>query len=141
MIRIWKWNDKYISQRILAGVNAVLMNYKTDKTYIRIGQWRGQRGIVLCGQLQTAFPSLFVVVENGKHGLNMWGYIRAKVVMEEGLLSVWVSQSIVNQGRSMNTATFSTRDLREEGCKFYAASYRANKELVIPRMFCHELCR
>ena len=35
----------------------------------------------------------------------------------------------------MNIATFSTRDLWEQGCKSYLASYRANEELVIPRMF------
>ena len=31
------------------------------------------------------------------------------------------------------------RDLREQGHKSYVASYRANKELVIPRMFFREL--
>ena len=46
---------------------------------------------------------------------------------------------LVNQGRSMNIATFSTRDLREQGCKFYVTSYHANEELVIPQMFSHEL--
>ena len=35
----------------------------------------------------------------------------------------------------MNIATFSTQDLREQGCKSYVASYHANEELVIPQMF------
>ena len=61
------------------------------------------------------FP-LFVVTEKWS------GYARlhARVVMEGGLLSVWVSQGI-NCSRSMDIATFSTWDLREQGCKSYIA--------------------
>ena len=40
----------------------------------------------------------------------------------------------------MNIATFSPWDLQEQGHKSYVASNRANEELVIPRMFSHELC-
>ena len=39
----------------------------------------------------------------------------------------------------MNIAIFSTQDLQEQGCKSYVASYQANEELVIPRMFSREL--
>ena len=52
--------------------------------------------------------------------------------MKEVLLSVWVSQDI---GRSMNIATFSTQDLREQGRKSYVASYRANEYLVSRECF------
>ena len=41
----------------------------------------------------------------------------------------------------MDIATFSTRDLREQGRKSYVASYRANEELVITRMFSRKLCQ
>ena len=50
-----------------------------------------------------------------------------------------LARVLVNRGRSMNIVTFSTRDLREQGCKSYATSYHANEELVIPQMFSHEL--
>ena len=50
-------------------------------------------------------------------------------------------RALVNRSRSMNIATFSTRDLREQGRKSYVVSYWANKELVIPRMFSHKLCQ
>ena len=40
--------------------------------------------------------------------------------MEEGLHSVW---ALVNRGRSMNFATFSTPDMQEQGRKSYVASY------------------
>ena len=66
--------------------------------------------------------------------------LRARVAVEEGFIRAWVSQSIgQNHGPSMNIATFSTPDLREQGRKYYVASYRANQELVIPRMFTREL--
>ena len=50
-----------------------------------------------------------------------------------------LARVLIISGRSMNIAAFSTRDLREQGCKSYEASYRANKELVIPPMFSHEI--
>ena len=40
-----------------------------------------------------------------------------------------------------NIAAFSTRDLQQQGCKSYDASYRANNELVVPRMFSRKLCQ
>ena len=48
-------------------------------------------------------------------------------------------RALVNHSWSMNIATFSTRDLWEQGCKSYVASYRANEGLVIPWMFSREL--
>ena len=41
-----------------------------------------------------------------------------------------LARSLVNRGRSMKIATFSTRDLQEQCRKSYVASYRANEELV-----------
>ena len=49
------------------------------------------------------------------------------------------ARAMVNRGQSMNTATFSTQNLREQGRKCYVASYRANKELVIPQIFSRKL--
>ena len=42
-----------------------------------------------------------------------------------------LARVLVNQGRSMNIATLSIQDLREQGCKSYVASYCVNEELVI----------
>ena len=48
--------------------------------------------------------------------------------------------ALVNRGRLMNIATFSSWDLWE--CyKSYVASYWANKELVNPQMFSCKLCQ
>ena len=41
-----------------------------------------------------------------------------------------LARALVNHGRLMKIATFSTRDLQEQCCKSYVASYRANKESV-----------
>ena len=38
-----------------------------------------------------------------------------------------LATALVNRGRSMKSATFSTRDLQEQCRKSYVASYRANK--------------
>ena len=49
--------------------------------------------------------------------------LRARVAMEEGLLSVCeLTRTLVNRGRSMNIATFSTWDLQEQCCKSYVAT-------------------
>ena len=50
-----------------------------------------------------------------------------------------LARALVNNGRSINTATFSTRDLRDQGRKSYVASYWAKEELVIPLIFSSEL--
>ena len=52
-----------------------------------------------------------------------------------------LARALVNCGRSMNVATFSTRNFREQVRKSYEASYRLNEELVIPRMFSCEICQ
>ena len=46
-----------------------------------------------------------------------------------------LARVLIISGQLMNIAAFSTRDLREQGRKSYEASYRANKELVVPQMF------
>ena len=50
-----------------------------------------------------------------------------------------LARALVNCGRSMKIATFSTRDLQEQCRKSYVASYQAYKELVILWMFSREL--
>ena len=50
-----------------------------------------------------------------------------------------LARALVNCGGSMKIATFSTRDLQEQCHKSYVASYQANKELVISRMFSRKL--
>ena len=50
-----------------------------------------------------------------------------------------ITRALVNHGWLMNIVAFSTWDLRQQGRKSYVASYRVNKELVIPRMFSREL--
>ena len=103
---------------------------------IRISQQRSQQGIVLRGQ--TTFCYYMWWQKNGKR----WsGHARlhAKVAMDEGLLNVWVSQSIGQSQLEINIATFSTQNLREQGCKSYVASYQVNEELVILQIFPHEL--
>ena len=52
-----------------------------------------------------------------------------------------LARALVKRGRSMNIATFSTRNLQEQGRKSYVASNQANKELMIPQMFSCELCQ
>ena len=62
--------------------------------------------------------------------------------MEEACSVCELARALVNCGRrSMNVATFSTRNLREQGRKSYEASYRVNEELVIPRMLSCEICQ
>ena len=65
---------------------------------------------------------VFVVAENGK---TRSGHARlhARVAMEEGLLSVCeLTRALVNRGRSMDIATFLTRDLQEQCRKSYVAT-------------------
>ena len=50
-----------------------------------------------------------------------------------------LARALVNRGQSMNIATFSTRDLREQGRKSNVTNYHANKEMVMSRMFSCEL--
>ena len=81
---------------------------------------------------RSLVPLLFVVAEKRKTRSGH-GKLSARVAMEEGLLGVYeLARALVNSGRSMNIATFSTQDLREQGHKSYVASYRKNEEFVIP---------
>ena len=71
-----------------------------------------------------------------KHGLDMRGYIHKATCKGSygGKLAQcvsWPCKALVNRGRLIKIATFSTWDLQEQCCKSYVASYRANKELVI----------
>ena len=50
-----------------------------------------------------------------------------------------LARVLIISGRLMNIAAFSTWDLREQGHKSCEASYRANGELMVSRMFSHEL--
>ena len=50
-----------------------------------------------------------------------------------------LARALVNRGRLMEIATFSTQDLLEHCCKSCVASYWENEELVISRMFSREL--
>ena len=50
-----------------------------------------------------------------------------------------LARVLIISGRLMNIAAFSTRDLREQGPKSCEASYWANKELLVSRMFSREL--
>ena len=50
-----------------------------------------------------------------------------------------LARVLIISGRSMNIAALTTQDLREQGRKSCEAGYRANEELVVPRMFYCEL--
>ena len=80
----------YLVSGNLPRVNPVVMNYIIILR--NIGQRRGQQGIVLRGQ--TAFSVIILWWQ--KNGKTWSGHarLRTRVAMEEGLLSVWVSQSI-----------------------------------------------
>ena len=51
------------------------------------------------------------------------------IAMEDGLLSVWVSQRI-DQSWSMNIATFPNWDLQEQGRKSYVASQLSGERRI-----------
>ena len=46
-----------------------------------------------------------------------------------------LARSLVNHGRLINIATFSTRDFQEQGHKSFVASYQVNEELVMREYF------
>ena len=52
-----------------------------------------------------------------------------------------LARALVSRGQAMNIATFSLQDLQEQGRESCVASYWANEELEIPRMFSRELPR
>ena len=73
----------------------------------------------------------------------MGSYVHARVPRGVGRKACSVCELaralVINRGRSINIATFSTRDMREQGRKSYVAGYRTNEEFVIPRMFSRQL--
>ena len=52
-----------------------------------------------------------------------------------------LARALVNRGKPMKIATFSTRDLQEQCCKSYVANYLVNEELVTSRMCSRKLCQ
>ena len=65
--------------------------------------------------------------------------LHARVTTEEGLLIVWVSQSI-GQSQSVDEYYYLLNSgLQEQGSKSYVASYQTDGQLVIPRMFSRKL--
>ena len=71
----------YFSAENLPRVNPVVMNYKTTHSKTRPVKyslvWPYRFSIIICGGRKTE-----------KHGLDMRGRLRARVAMEESLLSV-----------------------------------------------------
>ena len=122
----------YFSAEKPPGVNPVVINYKIRHNKNR----QAMRPARYCLVWPDCFLCYYLWWE--KNGKTWSGHER--LCAREGLLSVWVSQSMVNRGRPMNITTFSTQDLREQAHKSYEASYQANNEwLVIPQMFSHKL--
>ena len=120
----------YFSEN-LPGVNPLVMNYKT-----RLNKNQPAR-------YSLAWPDrfllLFVMAEKWK---NTSGYTRLYVRVQPWRKACSVcelARALVSHCRSINIATFSTQDLREQGYQYYVGSYQANKKFVIPRMFSHEL--
>ena len=79
------------------------------------------------------FSLLFVVAEKQKN--KVWTCEAMYKSSYGGRLAQCVrdlARALVNCGRSINIATFSTQNLWEQGRKSYVASYQVNKELMIP---------
>ena len=71
--------------------------------------------------------------------------LRARVAISMEKLSLAqlvceLARVLIISGWLMNIAAFSTRDLREQGCKSCEDSHWVSKKLVVPRMFSRELC-
>ena len=128
-----KWNDKCISQqRIFQKVSPVVMNYKMRHNKNQPARdslvWPDHFFIInICGGRKTE-----------KQSLDMRGYMQGQP-WRKACLMCELARALVNSSRSMKIATFSTWDLQEQWCKCYVASYRANEELMISRMFSREL--
>ena len=101
-----EWSSPWVSELLLSAgptdskVSCFIVAIFLFRWYVRIFQatrWDiiriGQRGIVLCGQ--TAFSVIIICGgrKTEKQSLDM-PRLHTRVAMEEGLLSVWVSQSI-----------------------------------------------
>ena len=129
-IHIQKWNDKCISQQRI--FRRLLQWWWTTRwDIIKIGQ----RGIVLYGQ--AIFSDITLWWQKNRTTQSGHVRLRARVAMEEDLLSAWVSQSI-GQSRSVDEncylcnswiATFATRDLQKQCRKSYI--YHSIKVLVL----------
>ena len=92
-----------------------------------MGYLRGQRGVVLRGQ--SAFLLLFVVVENGKHRLDMQGYVQGQP-QRKACSVCQLARVLLGQSRQVDEYCHL---LNSELAR--ANVYRANEQLVIPRMF------
>ena len=112
-------------------ISRMVMNYKIR----HIKNWPERDSLVWPDHFVPLL--IFVVAEKWK----TWSghaRLRARVAMEEGLLSVWVilARALVNHSWSMKIiATFSTRDLQEQCCKSYVASYWANEVCDLVNVF------
>ena len=128
----WKM---YFSEN-LPGVNPVVMTYKIRHNKNRPATRPTRSSLVW----PDRFFCYYLWWQKNRKTRSGHARLRARVTIEEGLLSVWVSQSI-GQSWSANEYcyTFSILDLWEQGHKSYVASYRPNKELVILWMFSCEL--
>ena len=98
--------------------------------------------------MATARPDHFSIINiilcQWQKNRKTWsGHARlcASIAMEESLIVCELARAFVNFSRSMKIATFSTQDLQEQCHKSYIASYQANEELVISRMFSRKLCQ
>ena len=91
-------SDKCISQQRIFTVRRLVQWWWTTRWDIATKNWPARDSLV--------WPDHFSVIniyggrKTEKHGLDMRGYVQG-VAMEEGLLSVWVSQSI-GQSWSVN---------------------------------------
>ena len=122
-IRVQKWNDKmYFSAENLPDVSPVVMNYK-----MRHNKNQSSRYSLVWPDRFFCYQS-FVVAEKWKS--TVWTCKATCKGNHGGRLAQCVSQpyrALVNCGRSMKIATFSTRDLQEHCHKYYVASQRANE--------------
>ena len=89
-------SNKCISQQKIFTVRRLVQWWWTTRWNII---WIGQRGIVLCGQ--TIFRYYYLWWQKNGKTWSEHARLRTRVAMDEGLLSVWVSQSI-GQSRSVD---------------------------------------
>ena len=126
----------YFSAENLLGVNPVVMKYKIRHSKNRTATRPARYSLVL--------PDLFSRYHLWwqKNGRTRSGHarVRARVAMEEGLLSVCVSQSM-SQSRSVDEYCYLLNSgfARTRWHILCSYSYRANEALAIPQMFSCEL--
>ena len=120
------------------------MNHKIRHNQIRIGQ----QAIVLRGQ--TDFSVSYYIFggrKTEKHDMNMREYVQGQPWRKACSAVCELARALVNRDRSMKSVLLPSQ-LHIGICEnkvanlqqlcSYVASYRANDELVIPRMFSHE---